>query len=168
MTEQWSLTADLPQGLVKYPRDQGCPADLRSRDTTRDAHLGDPSPLPPAALRWSSARDAPLAGGKRTLNLMKLRGVGCSAGPPTAVPAALPATRAPALPWWMLSGPVSRAECWVSTKTTTTTHSCFQFLTPWQSRRERHVTDSPLLNSMGLKIKILSFAQLGRKHQHLR
>ena len=35
---------------------------------------------------------------KRTLNLTKLEGVGCSAMTPTAVPAALPATRARALP----------------------------------------------------------------------
>lgn len=65
------------------PRDQGCPADVWSSDTTRDAHRG---------LRRSGARAAPLAGGKCTLNLMKLQGVVCSAVPPTAVPAALPAT----------------------------------------------------------------------------
>lgn len=74
------------------PRDQGCPADVWSRDTTRDAHLGDPSPSLPALLRRSGACAAPLAGGKCTLNLMKLQGVVCSAVPPTAVPAALPAT----------------------------------------------------------------------------
>lgn len=86
------LDWNLSQGPVKCPREQGCPAHLWSRDTTGDAHLGDPSPPLPTLLQWSSARAAPLAGGKRTLNLMKLQGVGCSAVPPTAVPAALPAT----------------------------------------------------------------------------
>lgn len=112
----------LVPGTGEASQDQGCPAAVWSRDTTRDVHVGDPSPLLPALLRWSGARAAPLAGGKRTLNLMKLqRRWFCSAVPPTAVPAALPATRARALPWWMLSGPVSRAQCWLSTKTTTTT-----------------------------------------------
>lgn len=162
------MTGDLSQGLVKRPRDQGCPADLWHRDTTADAHVGDPSPPPPAV----EQRPCRASGGKRTLNLMKLQGVGCSAVPPTAVPAALLATRARALPWWMLSGLLSRAECWLSKKNNNNNPQllsvqCSILPTSWQSQREKHVTNTPLLNSRRLEIKQVSFAQLGRKHQHL-
>lgn len=154
----------LVPGTGEASQDQGCPAGVWSRDTTRDVHVGDPSPLLPALLRWSGARAAPLAGGKRTLNLMKLQGVGF-------------ARQCHPLRCQLPSRPRGHGPCpggcylgrWVghsaglAQKQQQQPPSCFQFPTSWQSRREKHVTDTLLLNSMGLKIKVLKFCPAGQK-----
>lgn len=92
--------------LVNCPRDWGHSANVWIRDATRWSRRSFPSSPRSAAVEQSERQrrlqqaSAPCLSleEERTLSLMKLQGVGCSAMTPTAVQAALPATWARALP----------------------------------------------------------------------
>lgn len=142
VTEQWSLTRDLSQGL-RTP--------CKCLDQRRNSAVSEIPPLLSLPCRGGArrkaaagARTVPLAGGKthpepdETARRWSLGGdTHCSAGCPPGHAGQSPALRR------CLSGPVSRAECYVSIKTTTTTPNNFQpvqcstFPTCRQSRRER-------------------------------